>query len=204
MNPQPNKKRKMIRNIIIIAVVVIGYGIIAIKFGSHSEYAINQTIEQLQKDSIALQADFRPQGTYTHFRDVDKAVDELRALGNPTLYIDSAKVYRTPRTTALAKYNIAKCDSVLQQVLPLWRMQFIIALNYQLELNSETVVTTTVARISKEYSDCKGIEMYSTRYTLKSEIRNDYIKYSSMMRNLGFTHVSFAFSPESNSIEYDL
>lgn len=192
-NP-PHKKNKTWVWIVAAAVVVL-YIIIASQF-----FPTNQeiNIERLRDDSIALQADFRPIGQYDYYQDIDKAVSDLRNLGDPLRFsADSIDIFGTPQTAVIANYNIAKCDTVLNEVLPMWRRQLAFTLQKQLNTEAQTVV-----RMSQQHENSTGIEIYSLRYLSKENIEKDRLKYNSVFRNLGFKSAAYAPSPDSEGLEY--
>lgn len=175
--------------------VVILYIIVASQF-----LPTNQEInlERLRDDSIALQADFRPIGQYDYYQDIDKVVSEIRNLGDPLRFsADSIDIFGTPQTAAIANYNISKCDTVLNEVLPMWRRLLAFTLSKQLNKEAQTVV-----KMSQEYENSTGIEIYSLRYLSKENIENDRLKYNPVFRNLGFKSVVYAPSPDSGGLEY--
>lgn len=193
---RPNPPRKMNKIWIWIAgIAVILYIIVASQFFPTSQ-EINA--ERLRDDSIALQADFRPVGQYDYYQDIDKVVSDIRDLGDPLRFsADSADIFGTPQTAAIANYNIAKCDSVLNEVLPMWRR--LLAFTLQKQLNKEA---QTAVRMSQQHENSTGIEIYTLRYLSKEAIEKDALKYNSVFHNLGFKSVVYAPSPDSGGLEY--
>ena len=192
------KQLKKNKAAIIIFICVVAWFVAAHFFGPKSKYAIEVNVERLRKDSIALQDDFRPGGLYDYYQDIDKIVSDIRDLGDPLRFsADSIDIFGNPQTAAIANYNIAKCDTVLNEVLPLWRHTLAFAL--QRQLNAET---QTVIRMSKQHKNSTGIEIYSLRYLTKENIDNDALRYNSVFRNLGFKSVVYAASPNNEGIEY--
>lgn len=181
--------------------VVVLWFVAAHFFGPNSQYGIDKNVEHLRQDSIALQADFRPTGQYDYYQDIDKVVSDIRDLGDPLRFgrteIDSTRLFGNPQTAAIANYNIAKCDTVLNEVLHMWRRQLAFTLQKQLNTEAQTVV-----RMSQQHENSTGIEIYSLRYLSKENIEKDRLKYNSVFRNLGFKSVVYAPSPDSEGLEY--
>ncbi len=200
MTSQQKSRKKTLLIVGGIAVVAL-WLIAAHLFGPDSDREVAKRLERLQTDSIALQGDFRPKSTYSHYRDVSDAVQELRDLGNPLRYdsTDSVRMFSNPRTASTANYNIAKCDSVLSVVLPLWRRTFVIAFNQQF----------TGQSVAKFDEDEKGasenisLNIYSLRYLSKDEISSDAMKFNGVLQKLGFKKVTYAASPENSGLEYN-
>lgn len=161
----------------------------------------NQEInaERLREDSIALQGNFSLVGSeYDYYQDIDKAVRDIRDLGDPLRFsADSVELFSSPQTAAIANYNIAKCDTVLSEVLPQWRRALAFTLHRQLNKEAQTIV-----RISHESKDASALEIYSLRYLSNDNIESDAREYNPTFRNLGFKTVFFAASPDSEGIEY--
>lgn len=197
----PQKKSRKKTLLIIGGVAVVALWLIgAHLFGPNSDRGIAQRVEKLQADSVALQGDFRPKASYSHYRDVSDAVQEIRDLGNPLRYdsTDSVRMFSNPRTASLAKYNIAKCDSVLSDVLPLWRNTFALAFNKQF-------VGQSVAKFDEERKDTPEnttLYIYSLRYLSQDEISSDAMKFNGALQRLGFKKAIYAASPENAGIEY--
>lgn len=183
-----------------VAAVILWF-VAAYFFGPNSQYGIEHKVERLQQDSIALQADFRPVGQYDYYQDIDKVVSDIRDLGDPLRFgrtdIDSTRLFGNPQTAAIANYNIAKCDTVLSEVLPMWRR--LLAFTLQKQLNKEA---QTAVRMSQQHENSTGIEIYTLRYLSKEAIEKDALKYNSVFRNLGFKSVVYASSPDSGGLEY--
>lgn len=190
------KKTKPFLIIGIIAVAVIAWVILAHFFGPTSEYGIAKRIESLQKDSIMLQQDHKPQGHYTRIEDVYTDVSKIKDLGNPLRYgsseVDSMQLYSNSRTAAIAKYNIAKCDSVLEEVLPLWRIQAMMALTKMLKAENPN----TIVQNNTDYEKNTGLNIYSIRYLSPEELEKDADKYNFYLANLGYRYVLYAGTPE--------
>lgn len=197
-----NKSKKNLTVIIIIAVVVVGWFVAAHFFGPNSERGIAKEVERLQKDSIALQGNFAPRGQYTYLQDICKEVKEIKSLGQPLRFgnteTDSVRLFGNKRTAAIANYNINKCDSVLSDVLPMWRSAAILALGA--ELKSEN--PNTIVKTNTDFPNYTGVSVYSIRYTNKSKIEDDANKYNPMLASLGFKSITYAMSPESPGVEY--
>lgn len=196
-----NQKKR--NNVIIfssIIFIVCAWFLTAHFRGPNSEYAIHQEADRLRQDSIALQGDFRPHGQYSFYQDIDTEIDKIRNLGNPLRFgntePDSARMFGNPILSPIARYNMAKCDSILKEVLPMWRIKFGFVLNSQLREKS------TIVRISKDVENNAGLEIYSMRYLSKDEIDHDAIRLNGAIANLGFKKVVYALSPENNGIEY--
>lgn len=184
----------------IVAAVVLWF-VAASQFGPTSKRGIEKTVEHLRQDSIALQSDFRPTGQYYYCQDIDKAISDIRDLGDPLRFgrteVDSTRLFGNPQTAAIATYNIAKCDTVLSEVLPQWRRT--LAFTMQKQLNKEN---QTIVRIPQESKDATALEVYSLRYLSKDNIENDAREYNSTLRNLGFKTVLFAASPDNEGMKY--
>lgn len=185
----------------VVAAVVLWF-IAANTFGPGSQHGIEKEIDRLRQDSIALQGNFRPVGSeYDYYQDIDKAVSNIRDLGDPLRFgrteIDSTRLFGTPQTAAIANYNIAKCDTVLSEVLPQWRRTLAFTLHKQLNKEVQTIV-----RISQESKDASALEIYSLRYLSNDNIESDARRYTPTLRNLGFKSVFFAASPDNEGIEY--
>lgn len=196
------KSKKNLTVIVVTAVVVVGWFVSALFFGPDSERGIAKEVESLQKDSIALQGNFAPHGQYTYIQDICKEVKEIKSLGDPLRFghteTDSIRIFNNERTAPIAKYNISKCDSILVEVLPLWRASAIFALGFELkEKNPNTVVRT-----NKNFPEYTGIEVYSVRYTSKEEIEKDANIYNPELGYLGFKSITYSLSPESQGLEY--
>lgn len=193
------KKPIIIIGCIFVAVVL--WFIAANLFGPGSQHRIAKEVERLRQDSIALQADFSPVGEYTHYQDIDKAVSDIRDLGDPLRFgrteTDSTRLFGNSQTAAIANYNIAKCDTVLSEVLPQWRRLLALTLNKQLNEEAQTIV-----KISQEGKDASALEIYSLRYLSKDNIESDARKYIPTLRNLGFKSLFIAASPDNEGIEY--
>lgn len=194
--------KKPIVIIFCVAATVVLWFIAAHYFGPDSQHGIAKEIERFQQDSIALQGNFSPIGSdYAYYQDIDKAVSDIRDLGDPLRFgrteIDSTRLFSTPQTAAIANYNIAKCDSVLNEVLPQWRRTLAFTLQKQLNKEAQTII-----RMSKEYENSTGIEIYSLRYLSKDNIESDARKLNSVFHNLGFKSVVYATSPNNEGIEY--
>lgn len=196
------KSEKNLTVIIIIAVAVAGWLVAAYFFGPNSERGIAKEVERLQKDSISLQGNFAPQGQYTYIQDICKEVKEIKSLGDPLRFgnteTDSTRIFNNKRAASLANYNINKCDSVLSEVLPLWRSVAIFALGAELKSkNSNTIVKTNT-----DFPNYTGVTVYSIRYTTKSNIEDDANKYNPLLASLGFKSITYAMTPESPGVEY--
>lgn len=195
-------KKKPILIVSGIAVLVIGWIIAANLFGPNSEHGIAKEIERLQKDSIALQGDFKPKGHYTTIQDIWTEVKTIRDYGNPLRFgdteTDSIRMYRNERTANLARYNVQKSDSVLADVLPLWRA----AASFALEDQLKAINANTVVKVNKEFPEYTGLEIYSIRYLNKDAVDEDVKDYNSILGALGFKSVIYATTPESIGIEY--
>lgn len=200
MTPPTNKKNKPYIIIAVIAVAIAAWFIAAHYFGPNSQHGIRQTVERLQQDSIALQSDFRPLGQYSELSDIDKAVSDIRELGDPLRFghtsTDSTRLFGNEATARIANYNIEKCNTVLAEVLPLWRSKALFLLQSQLDPNSNKI------SISGNDTDTPTIELYSTQYIDEKEITKDAERYNRLFNNLGFAKATYAISPANNGIEY--
>lgn len=203
----PRKSQKVKRPLVIIAVValaIIGWFVAAHFFGPDSESAVASQVERLQKDSIALQGDFSPKGKYTNLRDIRSEVEKLRDLGNPLRFgsteIDSARLFGNPKTASIAIYNIHKCDSVLEAVLPKWRAATALALADELKDKNEN----TIVKIDNGSSVNTKLEIYSARYISKEEMDKDAKEFNRILASLGFTKVLYSNSPQSGGVEFTL
>ncbi|MCF0219368.1 MAG: hypothetical protein HUK14_06270 [Muribaculaceae bacterium] len=194
------KKNKKLKTIAIVAGIVVLWLIAATFFGPNSDWGISKTVEKLQADSVSLQADFRPHGRYTHFRDVDSAIDKIRNLADLHISdeLDSARIFSNPRTAALANYNVAKCDSVLNDVLPLWRNAFVFALHN--DFDKQVVIRFGTDENGK--IDNTVLLIYCLKYLSEDEIKYDALKYNGAVANLGFTQVTYAASPYNTGYSY--
>lgn len=196
------KSRKNLIFIIIVAVIVVGWFIAAFFFGPNSERGIAKEVERLQRDSIALQGDFAPHGAYSQIRDIYTEVKKIQDLGNPLRFgnteVDSTRMFDTPQTAIIARYNIAKCDSVLADVLPLWRSTAALALGRQLKENNPN----SIVRFNRDYSDYSGLEIYSIRYLSKDNLEDDANKFNPILGELGFKSILYSASPNNVGIEY--
>lgn len=197
-------KKKNVALIIIIAIAIIGWFVAAHFFGPDSEYGISQSVSSLQRDSIALQGNFTPRGEYVYLQDVVKEVDDIKVLGDPLRFghtkTDSAQLFGNPRTAVIANYNIAKCDSVLRDVLPMWRSTAAFALGSELKSKNQN----TIVRFNKDAPTYTCLEIYSIRYISKDEIDSDANAYNQLLASLGFTSVRYSVSPESEWTEFSL
>ena len=197
-----NISKKNLTVIIIVVVAVVGWFVAAQFFGPNSERGIAKEVERLQKDSVALQDNFAPRGQYTYLQDICKEVIEIMSLGQPLRYgnaeIDSVRLFGNIRTAAIANYNINKCDSVLSDVLPMWRSVAILAFGAELKRENPN----TIVKTNTDFPNYTGVIVYSIRYTNKSKIEDDAYKYNPMLASLGFKSITYAMSPESPGIEY--
>lgn len=197
-------REKNITIFVIVILAVVGWFVLAHFFGPNSESGISQRVASLQRDSIALQNDFTPKGKYVYLRDVVKEVDDIKALGEPLRFgnteTDSVRVFGNSRTADIANYNIAKCDSVLDDILPMWRATASLALDSELKAKNPN----TMVRIKKDDPNQSGLEIYSIRYASKKEIDSDAESYNRQLARLGFTYVRYAVSPESEWTEFSL
>lgn len=195
-----NKKNVFI--IATVAVAVIGWFIAAHFFGPNSSRSIQKEVERLRADSIALQGDFVPKGKYSVAIDVLTDYNKLQSLGRPLRYnntdTDSVRLFSNPQTASIANYNIAKCDSVINNVSPLWRSAMILALGTELRNVNEN----SIVRVNHSYEKYTGVEIYSIRYLSKEEMEKDVVKYNHSLRKLGFKSVIYGMSPESECVEY--
>lgn len=183
--------------------LIVFTAIIQLTTGPDTEYGIKNTIEKLQADSVALEEDYTPlKKDFSDCRDIDTYIDKLRELGHPLPYNheekDSIRIYSHPRMASLAKHNTLKCDSILKEVLPMWRRAFA----FVFFTNLRDINESTIVRLMKSEPDDTGLEVYSIRYINEKEIREDAIKYNDIMSNLGFKKVRYAATPESPYIEY--
>lgn len=181
---------------------IIGWFIAAHFFGPNSARGIAQTIAELQSDSTALQGDFWPNCEYTNLSDMITDFNKIKSYGDPFRYghtsLDSARVYGHPRMAELARYNVAKCDSVINKASPLWRANAALLLHDQLKgINANTIV-----RFNKNDEDKTALEIYSIRYIIKDEIDKDADEYNYYLRQLGFKSVLYSASPDNEGIEY--
>lgn len=171
-------------------------------FGPDSKIEVEKRISQLQNDSIALQGNFAPKGSYSVMRDILTDYNKIENLGKPLRFgsdeIDSIRMFSDPRMSALANYNVAKCDSVLNEVSPMWRSTAALTLGRILKSVNEY----SVVKINKEYENNSGIEIYSTRYLSKDEIEKDAKEYNRILGQLGFKSVIYSLSPETTGVEY--
>jgi len=196
-NAQPSSKRKRKVWPFIVAGAIVLWFVAEYIFGQNSSYGITKKVESLRQDSIALQADFRPVGKYSHFRDLNTEIDNLRALGNPLRYgDDSIRIFSNPQTAGIASYNIAKCDSILDEVLPLWRVKLMFVLREQLRSES------TIVRCSKKYENYSSLEIYLLKYLSEDAITHDAIRYNGVFNNFGFKSIVYAASPNNPGVEY--
>lgn len=195
------KKPIIIIGCVVTAIVL--WFVAASQFGPTSKREIEKTVERLRQDSIALQSDFRPTGSYEYCQDIDKAVSDIRDLVDPLRFgrteVDSTRLFGNPQTAAIANYNIAKCDTVLNKTLPQWRRTFALTLQKQLNKDAQTIV-----RIPQGSNDATTLEIYSLRYLSKDNIENDAREYNTMLRNLGFKAVLFTASPDNEGMKYTL
>jgi len=193
-------KRKPVVIIGGVAILIAAWFVAAHFFGPNSQRGINQTIERLQQDSIALQSDFRPLGQYTDYRDIDDAITNIKDLGDPLRFghtdTDSIRLFGTPQTARIANYNIAKCDSVLCEVLPLWRSKLVFVIEKQIDPHAEII------RISGNNTGNPKVELYTLRYLDTKEIENDALKYNGVFKNAGFKAAIYAPAPNSDGKEY--
>lgn len=196
----------MKKPIIIIGCVVatnVLWFVAANQFGPTSKREIEKTVERLRQDSIVLQSDFRPTGSYEYCQDINKAISDIRDLGDPLRFgrteVDSTRLFGNPQTATIANYNIDKCDTVLNKILPQWRRTFALTLQKQLNKDAQTIV-----RIPQGSNDATTLEIYSLRYLSKDNIENDAREYNTMLRNLGFKAVLFAASPDNEGMKYTL
>lgn len=196
------KSKKNLTVIVVVAVIVVGWFVAAQLFGPNSERGITKEVERLLKDSIALQGNFAPRGQYTYLQDICKEVKEIKSLGDPLRFghteTDSTRIFSNERTAPIANYNINKCDSILTDVLPLWRASAIFALGSELRAKNPN----TVVRTNRNFPEYTGIEVYSTKYTSKEEIEKDANTFNSELAYLGFKSITYSFSPESQGLEY--
>lgn len=201
--PAPhNKKSKKPIIIIGVAVLVVAAWFVASSlFGPNSERGLAQRVQRLQEDSIALDGNFKPKGDYS-LETISNEVDKIRSYGDALRYggseIDSARIFDNPRTAALAKYNKAKCDSVLADVLPLWRVTAIFAVSNQLKARNPN----TIVKTNKDYPEYTGIEIYSIRYLSQKSQKQDAMNINPTLKELGFKSAIYAASPEAEGTEY--
>lgn len=193
-------KKKALRLICIIVGLIILWFIAAFFFGPTSEYGINNSLERLRKDSLALQGDFSPVGkNYTHYKDIDSEINKIRDYGNPfkncTSESDSNHILKNEKLYRIAEYNIAKCDSVLEETLPMWRQKFAFVLGSQL---SEENILVRIPN-DCEYNDV--IAFYSIKFLSKDTVEDFELKYKLYVRELGFKKMIIAVSPDVNGIE---
>lgn len=195
-------KNKAIRNISIVVLVIAGWLVAAYFYGPDSKNAVERRISQLQNDSIALQGNFVPHGSYSFMSDILTDFEKIGDLGKPLRFssdeVDSIRMFSNPRTAALANYNISKCDSVLSYVSPMWRATAALTLGRILKSENEY----SVVRMNKEYERNTGVEIYSARYMSKDEIEKSAKEYNSILRRLGFKSVIYSFSPVTSGWEY--
>lgn len=196
------KSKKNLNVIIIIAVVVVGWFVAANFFGPNSERGIAKEVERLRKDSITLQGNFAPRGQYTSIQDICKEVDKIKSLGEPLRFgntkTDSTRIFSNKQTASLANYNINKCDSILSDVLPLWRSAAIFALGAELKSKKPN----TIVKTNTHFPSYTGVTIYSVRYTNKSNIEDDAREYNPFLVALGFKSITYAMTPESTGVEY--
>lgn len=196
--------KKFVTIAAIIIAAIIAWSIAAHYFGPNSERGIKKQVASLKQDSVALQENFMPKGEYTYLQDVCSEIDNLRSLGNPLRYshtdVDSIRLFSNPITAALANYNIKKCDSVLNNVIPLWRATAVLALGRELKNNN----SNTIVRVNKEYPEYTGIEFYSIKYLSSEEITNDASKYNANLKSLGFKSVLYSASPDNQGTLFTL
>lgn len=195
-------KKKQIIIISAIAILVIGWFVAASLFGPNSERGIAKEVERLQADSIALNGNFVPKGKYTTIEDVWTEVKKIEDYGKPLRYgntpTDSTRLFSNEQTASLARYNIAKCDSVLSDVLPLWRSMAMFALEAQLK----SVNPNTIVKNNPDMPNYTGVEIYSIRYLSDKSIKEDAEKYNPYLGKLGFKKILYAPTPESVGTEY--
>ncbi|MBJ2160899.1 MAG: hypothetical protein JFR39_02225 [Muribaculaceae bacterium] len=195
-------KNKSIRTIVIVALVIAGWFVSAHFFGPDSKIEVEKRISRLQNDSIALQGNFAPKGRYSVMRDILADYDKIKDFGRPLRFgsgeSDSIRMFSDPRTSALAHYNIAKCDSVLNEVSPMWRATAALTLGRILKSANEY----SVVKMNKDYENNSGIEIYSTRYLSNDEIEKDAKEYNRILGRLGFKSVFYSLSPETTGLEY--
>ena len=186
----------------VVAAIVLWF-VAASQFGPTSKREIEKTVERLRQDSIALQSDFRPTGSYEYCQDINEAISDIRDLGDPLRFgrteVDSTRLFGNPQTATIANYNIAKCDTILNKILPQWRRTFALTLQKQLNKDVQTIV-----RIPQGSNDATTLEIYSLRYLSKDNIENDAREYNTMLSNLGFKAVLFAASPDNEGMKYTL
>lgn len=198
-NQKKQKKQFVIMGCILAAVIL--WLVAAHYFGPDSNYGIRQEVARLQKDSIQLQQDFTPKGRYSHHLDVSSEVHKIRDLGNPLRFgsseIDSTRLFSNQRTASLANYNIAKCDSVLAEVLPKWRRMFAFALYKQYK---DDIIT--FGKDAEGKPDYSVLFIYSMRYASEKEIKKDAMKLNGAISNVGFKKVTYALSPENSGLVY--
>lgn len=199
---QHNKKARGPIIIVGVAVLLVAAWFVASSLlGPNSERGLAQRVQRLQEDSIALEGNFKPKGEYS-LEDISKEVEKIRSYGDALRYsgseIDSARIFDNPRTAALANYNKAKCDSVLTDVLPLWRATAIFAVSNQLKARNPN----TIVKTNKDYPEYTGIEIYSIRYLSKKSQEQDALNINSTLKELGFKSAIYATSPEAEGTEY--
>lgn len=197
-------KKKPLLIIAATVIAIIGWFVLAHYFGPTSERGIEKEVSRLREDSVKLQGNFSPRGQYDLMEDVLSDFNKIKKLGQPLRYgnteIDSTRLFGNPRTAKIAKYNIAKCDSVLSEVEPLWRATAILTLSKILRSKNEN----TIIKQNDAFEEYTGIEIYSIRYLSKEELEKDAKEYNHYLMALGFKSVIYATTPESEGVEYTL
>ena len=152
---------------------------------------------------MALEGNFIPRGSYTFLSDVWRETEKIRDLGKPLRVgssKDSIRIYSNKHSAELARHNKDKCDSILKEVLPLWRAASLFALSAELkDKNPNTIVTNNSGK--EGYNE---VYVYSIRYLSDDAVKDDANKYNSMLRRLGFKKVLYAPTPEAPGWEYQL
>lgn len=202
-------KRFMVRLFLILCGFVVLFClwlVAAHLWGPKSESGINKTIKLLQRDSIALQGDFRPKDDFYTLDQVRNSVDDIRALGDifrieGHTHLDSVRIFENPRLARLANYNKAKSDSILIEVLPLWQAKAQKAILYSMK-NKEEYTTATP---QVYYNMDEGtIYLYSPRYIEKKNVEKDALSFNTQLKALRFKKVRYAVSRHTPYVEYIL
>lgn len=204
MAPIPPKKKNSAKSYIIAGAVLFlalaGWFTCSYFYGPSSEIGMAHKVEMLRKDSVELQKDWRPKGRYTFVQDVASDYNKIKDLGNParTAGTDSATVFSKPQTAEIARYNVAKCDSVLSDVGPLWRVTASMVLSDMLR----SINRNTIVRTNDEQGRYSGIEIYSIRYLSDKEMKKDAQEYNYYLKQLGFKTALYAPDPDSEGTVY--